>query len=543
MNIQWSEQILLEISHTGAREFVVCAGARNSPLVAVLSKTHGVAVESFFEERCASFFALGAARRNSSPVVVVTTSGTAVAELLAATIEAFHTGVPLILLTADRPRRLRGTGAPQAIDQFGIFSKFVEMEFDLEGGEMLSLAGWSRRAPIHINLCMDEPLLDEPLKDLELAPFALAPFQGTSHAKVTCTTEWGSMRLAKFLRGSGTLLTVIGTLETRAEREATVELLLHLNQPVYIEATSGLREDARLENISLRAGDKLLAWALKKNLLNRVLRIGGVPTVRIWRDLEEPSSTVDVVSLTPLPFAGLSRGELICGSVSELGKAALEELRSREIPHRTEGALALMTKDREISAKLAALIRAEPLSEPGLIHDLSKASASADLVYIGNSLPIREWDLTAAYHVSSPRRLEANRGVNGIDGQLSTFIGLAQVNPTVPTTNWCILGDLTAMYDLAAPWALAHREGAHMRIVVVNNGGGKIFSRIFSNPLFENRHALGFEGWAKMWNLNYERWTSVPEHLREPESPEVIELIPDEAATARFWSQYDQWWV
>ncbi len=541
MNIQWSRQILTEISRTGALEFIVCAGARNSPLVAVLSKTEGVAVESFFEERCASFFALGAARRGHCPAVVITTSGTAVAELLAATIEAFHTGVPLILLTADRPRRLRGTGAPQAIDQFGLFEKFVEMQFDLENGESISLEKWSRRAPIHINVCLDEPLLDEPISPFQLMPLRLPEFQGTSFSPLTSPSEWGAMRVAKFLRGPGTLLNLVGTLETSREREAVVDLLLRLNAPVYLEATSGLREDSRLVHLALRAGDRLLAWALKKGLLNRVLRIGGVPTVRIWRDLEEPTSTVDVLSLTPLPFAGLSRGEMICANVAEVALGALKELSLRQdIPHRGEGAMALMTKDKETSAKLHALIKAEPLSEPSLVHALSITLKSADLVYVGNSLPIREWDLAATYDLTSPRAIEANRGVNGIDGQVSTFLGLVQPQ----TESWCILGDLTALYDLAAPWALAHRAGARVRIVVINNGGGKIFSRIFSNALFENRHTLGFESWAKMWSLHFERWTQVPSHAQvAADIADIVELVPDEAATARFWSQYDQWWV
>ena len=538
MNIQWSKQILTEISRTGAVEYIVCAGARNSPLVALLSQTEGIAVESFFEERCASFFALGAARRGHCPAVVITTSGTAVAELLAATIEAFHTGVPLILLTADRPRRLRGTGAPQAIDQFGLFQKFVEMQFDLEKGETISLEKWSRRAPIHINVCLDEPLLDEPILPFRLTPSRLPEFQGTSFSALTSPSEWGSMRVAKFLRGSGTLLNVVGTLETFSEREAVVDLLLHLNAPVYLEATSGLREDCRLEHLALRAGDRLLAWALKKDLLDRVFRIGGVPTVRIWRDLEEPTSTVDVLSLTPLPFAGLSRGEMICASVTEVARGALTELSLRQdVPHRAEGALALMTKDKEISDKLNSLINDEPLSEPSLMHALSIALKSADLVYVGNSLPIREWDLAATYDLNTPRAIDANRGANGIDGQVSTFLGLVQPHKE----SWCILGDLTALYDLAAPWALAHRAGARVRIVVINNGGGKIFSRIFSNALFENRHMLGFESWAKMWSLHFERWTRVPAH--SPVFADIVELVPDEAATARFWSQYDQWWV
>jgi 2-succinyl-5-enolpyruvyl-6-hydroxy-3-cyclohexene-1-carboxylate synthase len=135
--------------------------------------------------------------------------------------------------------------------------------------------------------------------------------------------------------------------------------------------------------------------------------------------------------------------------------------------------------------------------------------------------------------------VEANRGVNGIDGQIATFFGLAL--PGVE--NWCLIGDLTALYDLAAPWILAQRgHDLLARIVVINNGGGQIFSRIFRNDLFINRHEVSFEAWAKMWSLPYQRWTEIPREIVPVSGVEVVELVPDEAATRRFWDRYDELW-
>jgi 2-succinyl-5-enolpyruvyl-6-hydroxy-3-cyclohexene-1-carboxylate synthase len=104
---------------------------------------------SFFDERSAAFFAIGRSKLHGAPVAVVTTSGTAVAELLPATIEAYYSGIPLILITADRPARFRGTGAPQSIEQVGIFGPYAST----------SLETWSRNAPLHLNVEFDEPLL------------------------------------------------------------------------------------------------------------------------------------------------------------------------------------------------------------------------------------------------------------------------------------------------------------------------------------------------------------------------------------------------
>ena len=116
-------------------------------MIAVVTGT----VYTFVDERAAAFFALGRIKRDDKPVAVVTTSGTAAAELLPATIEAFYSGAPLILITADRPARFRGTGAPQAIEQVGIFGVYAETDVDR----------WNRRLPLHINVEFDEPLIDE----------------------------------------------------------------------------------------------------------------------------------------------------------------------------------------------------------------------------------------------------------------------------------------------------------------------------------------------------------------------------------------------
>ncbi len=150
-------------------------------------------------------------------------------------------------------------------------------------------------------------------------------------------------------------------------------------------------------------------------------------------------------------------------------------------------------------------------------------------VYLGNSLPIREWDL-AATRDDRGFAIEANRGANGIDGQLSTFFGWC--DPA--RDNVCVVGDLTAIYDLNAPWILSQLRPLRARIVIVNNGGGRIFSRVASlraldeglrERIIENAHDIRFEHWAAMWNL------------------ELTELRPDAAASKRVWQQYDELWA
>ena len=144
-NLARARRLIEDVAKAGAREFCVCAGSRNSPLLAVLGES-SYRLFSFVDERSAAFFALGRSKLHGAPVAVVTTSGTAVAELLPATIEAFYSGIPLILITADRPARYRGTGAPQSIEQIGIFGPYATSE-------------WTGRAPWHVNIEFDEPLI------------------------------------------------------------------------------------------------------------------------------------------------------------------------------------------------------------------------------------------------------------------------------------------------------------------------------------------------------------------------------------------------
>jgi 2-succinyl-5-enolpyruvyl-6-hydroxy-3-cyclohexene-1-carboxylate synthase len=158
MNKQLAEQILAEASRFGVMEYCVCPGARNVPFVSILTQsTHKTYY--WYEERSAAFFAIGRARRTQKPVGIIVTSGTAAGELLPATMEAYYSGVPLLLITADRPRRYRGSGAPQCADQVNLFGKYASFNVDLASDELCNLSTWNLVSPAHINVCFEEPLL------------------------------------------------------------------------------------------------------------------------------------------------------------------------------------------------------------------------------------------------------------------------------------------------------------------------------------------------------------------------------------------------
>ena len=483
-NIAEARRVIEEACALGATDFCVCAGSRNAPLLAVLGASD-LRVYSFVDERSAAFFALGRAKLTGRPAAVVTTSGTAVAELLPAAIEAHYSATPLILITADRPARYRGTGAPQAIEQEEIFGAYA------------------RGSVVHINVEFDEPLVDEEVAWERGRPARRPPLNAGGTPALPGEP-------IEFIRP----LVILGGLDP-ADRARVRDIAIALNAPIYAEPLSGLREDSALKHLLITAGERMIG----RGGFDGVIRIGNVPTLRFWRDLDESRRDLPLVSFSALPFTGCSRGEV----------HPLEALPDDVTPRQRDERF--FAEDRDRAATIARILDDEPQSELAMVRELSRTIQANARVYLGNSLPIREWDLAAT---REPRGFEiaANRGANGIDGQLSTFFG--QCDPSRP--NVCVAGDLTAIYDSNAPWIVPQLDsGIDWRLVIINNGGGRIFSRVPSlnkldtttrERMIENSHALRFDHWSAMWGIE----------------DRVTELRPDAEASRRAWKRYDELW-
>lgn len=497
MNRLLSIHVIEELIKAGVEEFILCPGARNAPLVHLISNsnlkhTYG------YEERSGAFYALGIARRTNRPVAIITTSGTAAGELLPATMEAYYTSVPLVLVTADRPRRYRGSNAPQTAEQVGIFGVYAPDSYDLENDEVFSLKNWTGRAPLHLNVCFEEPASEE------------EPYRFTGTSTYSSEMPIGDQKkLEDFFDQVSKPLIIVNKLEEK-DREPVIQFLEQLKAPVYLEGVSGIRNDVRLKDF------QVIHPSLNRH--DSVLRIGGVPTHRTWRDLEDRSD-MNVLSITEFPFSGLSYGSYVhTGIDSYLSQAPIPKKNfemSRE--YRDE--------QQQIQEGLLQIIQEEPTAEQSLIHHLSQSFPTGSLVYLGNSLPIRNWDLAA----SGVHEVQASRGMNGIDGQIATFFGLCKDTQE----NFAIMGDLTALYDFAAGW---FRPEAPHTLFVINNRGGRIFSRRFKSEVFQHPHDLDFEHFAKFWKMPYQLWNHVP---KDPEFGGLIEVSPDPLATARFWKKWD----
>jgi len=516
----FAAEVLRFVIALGVEEFCLCPGSRNSALAGLLIEEPQIKKYYWFEERSGAFFALGRARQSQKPVAIVTTSGTAAGELLPAAMEAYYTGTPLLLITADRPRCFRGKGAPQSAEQKGLFGIYTPFAVDLAAGESFDFTQWDQKAAAYINVC-----LEEPVKLKKVAKQNLLTYKKTVFAPMDPQIDpLGFNYLDDFLNRVERPLVVVSSLKPIAQ-EAVVQFLLKLNAPVYLEGISGLRGDPRLNALQITRTDDLWSESERSGYpIDGVLRLGGVPTFRFWRDLEDKQGAVQVCSISETPFAGLSWGSVVA--------EPLELFFSRYRPSKRYGqssSQSWIENDRLFREKLEALFLDEPEAEPSLLHLLSRQIPVKSTVYLGNSLPIREWDLAASLEDRS-LSVHASRGLNGIDGQISTFLGVCRPE----TQNWAILGDLTTLYDMAGPWILDQLFGVNVTIVVINNGGGKIFAPMYPYKEFQNPHALSFKPLAEMWQMHYERWHAVPSILKECTTNRLIEIIPNEEATLRF---------
>jgi 2-succinyl-5-enolpyruvyl-6-hydroxy-3-cyclohexene-1-carboxylate synthase len=365
--------------------------------------------------------------------------------------------------------------------------------------------------PLHINVCFDEPLVGEST-GIDFAD------QSPKAAQLELVRPDDVERASRFIANrEGLVVLASGLHPDEAARLAPA--LERLGAPIVTEATANLPAS----DLIVRGGEKALAALASR----RVLRIGGVPSWRWWRDLEDRAGSIEVLHLSNAPFSGLS-----WQSAEEVLPLIALTCDGIDVVSETHGNSAALALD--------SALKTHPLSEPAWMRHLANGIPADSRLFLGNSLPIREWNL--AGHAASGVAVFANRGANGIDGLVSTFFGTSAGAGEA----WLVVGDLSALYDLAAPWIIDQLPSARRRIVIINNGGGKIFSRVASlraldpasRGVIENRHAISFEPWAQLWQMPYRRVVEPGQLSDLPDGDVMIEVIPDAAQTEAFWAAW-----
>ena len=498
-----------ELARAGVTDACLAPGSRSAPLALALAEHPGIRVHVHLDERSASFFSLGAAKRSGRPVVVLCTSGTAAANFHPAVLEADHARTPLLVLTADRPPELRGTGANQATDQLKLYGSavrwFCEVGVPADGpgagrywrslaSRAFAEATGPPAGPVHLNLAFEDPLVPSPVDgEARLAgepaagrvggaPWTAAPIGRRSAAAGDVAA------LAEAVRASrrGVLIAGWGA---DLDPAAVDAFAAASGWPVLADPLSGARRGpAAISTYDGLIRSPRFAAAHRPTL---AVRVGGAPTSKAltaWLDESIPQVLVD-------PSAGWT------------DPARAATLRLAADPSELLTAVtALLTADRQ-GPWLQEWLEAERLARDaidGLLDEWAEpfeGRVARDLVgwmpdggtlVVGSSMPVRDVDAFAR-----PRdrvRFLANRGLSGIDGFVATALGVAAVGDE-PVVALC--GDLTLLHDASSLLGAAGRPRGAVLVVIDNDGGG-IFSFLpqarlpgdLFEPLFGTPHGL-----------------------------------------------------
>lgn len=555
---RFAAELLGALIGEGITDVIVCPGARSQALAlaaAALADAGEMRVHVRIDERSAAFVALGLAVESGVPAPIITTSGSAVANLLPAVVEAHHAGVPLILLTADRPAALRGTGANQVTIQPGMFGSFVSWESDVAVADVIAAAGdslnqvallattareHSRTGPVHVNLQFAEPL-SSPVDDdvLDRARTAAKYTREDQHAAGVrdAPVERDVLTMP---RGPRTVVIAGAGAGENAETLARQAMW-----PLIAEVSSGARYGRHvIVNYRDVLGESDLASEIERVI------VFGHPTLsrQVPALLERPD--VHVVRIPPGHAVSVSDDEdsanveaneidwlrswqRIDREFSENRVATLAESNAAVRAPNVETARSTKPDDQRafVQGELAAS-RAEVTREL-LVDAVWRATWPHDRLVFGASRLIRVADATVP---GKKITVHANRGLSGIDGNIGTGIGIALA--AKPALTRIVLGDVAALHDAGSMLFPTGEERPRVQVIVGNDGGGSIFDLLevansadataFDRVMFTG-HDASFEDLARAYGWRFVRVSSMGELERAltatGDGPELVEVV------------------
>jgi 2-succinyl-5-enolpyruvyl-6-hydroxy-3-cyclohexene-1-carboxylate synthase len=506
VNAERAGAIVGGLKALGLRDVIVCPGSRNTPLL-LAAHALGLDVHSVLDERAAGFFGLGLARRRGRAVALVATSGSAPAHFLPAVIEAAHSDVPLVVLSANRPAELHHCGAPQTTDQSALFAHhlraFQALDAPLpDAHERREQRDWIATVCARLWAAAHGPApgpvqLDCPFRKALYHPDAPAPTMPARTLTVLAgrpiADESLLERLIPLVQRRRAVI-VCGPLADPAGRgqataTAIAQLATHCGWPVLAAPGSQLRFSAKPAAILCCPDAVARTWAATPQPaeVELVLRFGPPvvsKAVESWlQSLDCPQVVVDAAGRLRDPNHRAST--LVACDALALCRAL-----ERRLPAATDSAWLSswqMLDEGAAAALDQAIADDDQLWEAPLVRRLIERLPEASLLHLANSMPIRDVDFFGA--TRSGLTVCVSRGVNGIDGTLATACGQAEAHEG---SSAVLLGDLAFLHDVGALNALVPRA-RDLLIVLVDNGGGGIFEYLpiaQSDPEFFQRYFI-----------------------------------------------------
>ncbi len=528
INTLWASVLVDTLQHLGVSLAVICPGSRSTPLAIAFARATKIVAVSVLDERSAGFFALGHAKRTGRPAALVCTSGTAAANFYPAVIEARESRVPLLILTADRPPELRDCHSGQTIDQLKLYGNYPnwQAEIAIPSTQPATLAylqqtiiyAWERTitptpGSVHLNIPFGDPL--PPIAQPEVQALAATrsdfPFPGVPKLSQLTIAPWSQPLAWQTTRGL-IIAGIAQPLDPLAYAQSIGQISRSLGWPVLAEGLSPVRNYADLNPYLIASYDLILRNPLESTNLTPtvVIQIGDLPTskeLRQWLSRIRPATWIVENSDHNVNALQLPANYLRC-SVTELatycsGSTALSNYGKNWLKLETQTRQAI---DRTMN-------KTNHLNECKIPWLLSQLLPPNTIVCVANSMPIRDLEL-----FWQPNNLHyrpfGNRGANGIDGTLSTAVGIAQ-GSLVPVI--LITGDLSFLHDTNGLLLRQQLQGS-LTILLINNNGGGIFSMLpiaqFDPPFtefFSTPQHVDFALLCKAYQINYHQINSKSE--------------------------------
>ncbi len=524
----WTQLLVEELVRNGVKTFFVAPGSRSTPLTVAVARHPEAESVLHVDERGGAFAALGVGRATQRPAAWITTSGTAVANGLPAVVEASVDGVPLVLLTADRPPELRETGANQTIDQVKIFGDYVRWQVDVSppsddidpayvlttADQALHRAVRAPAGPVHVNCMFRKPL--EPVEEeasvvippavekwaMGTEPYTRYPTPVPSPSGPE--TEALGEALGDIQRG----LVVAGRLDTDAAADAVQRLAMHLGWPLIPDLTSRLRLGGEEGVGHVPYGDLVLTSDAFREAHppEAVLQVGGrFASKRLRVFLRDNAPEVwAVIRRSPFRIDPDHR-------VTHHVEADVPSFADGLITRLPDGGGTTTWRDEwtDASERAGAVVNTHArgqnaLTEPLVATILTEERPTDHALLAASSMPVRDLNRHAA-PTGPAGPVYANRGASGIDGTVATAAGVAHGRGGPVTL---LIGDLALWHDLNG---LALLQDRPVVVIVVNNNGGGIFHFLpirehdEFDPYFTTPHGRNFEDAAALFDLPYRR--------------------------------------
>lgn len=520
-NIFWSNLFIDFLSNQGIESACISPGSRSTPLTFVTVSNRLLKSYAIIDERSSAFFALGLSKSSNNPALIITTSGTAVAELYPAIIEAYQSRTPLIVCTADRPAYLRNTGSNQTINQNNIFKNHIRFSADIPIMEItrtniknfLSLVSkgiiicqQENKGPIHFNFQFDKPF--EPNFYTDKISLGLIDYSTKALSeKNEKDLEKPSKNILAYseVKFKSINLITIGTGEFEIHFTKQLnDFTKKYNIPVFADISSGLRSNfLQLDNLIYNY-DTLVRCFEFNNLFKpkNIIHFGRNITSTALEDfLIENKARRIIVNEFGDRFDSTKKGKIIKSDPVIF----LNYLSQKDFKNSSKDTLLfLLYLDSEIE-KIKSDVFSDSFSEVEIMNRITKKLPENSHIFIGNSLPIRDFDF---FYSKSHKKLNilTNRGASGIDGLISTAAGIC-AGTKKPT--YLILGDLSFYYDMNSLLSIK-KFNIPLKIILINNNGGRIFEYLpinkyknVFNEFFLTPTQLDFKKVAETFSIDY----------------------------------------